>query len=199
MTQWIFSLALVACGGGDDNNTPTPDGPPTPTGLACEAITYCSTWSANSSTVTAPTDRGGTIADGIYRLERGTFAVQLLQFQGSRVNAIGDSFENRSGTYTTANGNISFSYDKRCEKSGTTTDTGSWTNRPYYVANTDTLLIAMADSGTGVVWYEYKRVAVDQICTENANVKCGVTNCSCAVATNRFGTVMSGVKSCSSQ
>lgn len=198
MTRWIPVLAvLVACGGGDDSPS-NPDGTPMPSGLACEAVTYCSTWSANSATVPAPMERGGTIGDGIYRLERGTFSVQLLQIQGTKFNSIGDSFVNRSGTYTTADGKISFAYTKRCEKSGTTDDSSSWNDRPYY-ANGDTLLIGQADSGSGVVWYEYKRLAASEICTANANVKCNVNNCSCAVVTNGFGTVMSGVKSCSSQ
>lgn len=197
----MMAVVLVACGGDDGGGgggTPDGGGDPTPTGLACEAVTYCSTWSANDVDITPPAERGGTIADGIYRLERGTFSVQLLQFAGDRVNAIGDSFANRSGTYTTANGTISFTYAKRCSADGTTDDAGSWNDRPYH-ASGDTLLIGMADSGSGVVWYEYKRVPVDQICTENANVRCNVTNCSCAVVTNGFGTVMSGVKQCSSR
>jgi hypothetical protein len=92
---------------------------------------------------------------------------------------------------------ISFSYTKRCDRDGTEDSMSSWNDRPYY-ATGDTLLIGMADSSSGVVWYEYKRIPVDQICTANANVSCKVTNCSCAVVTNRFGTVMSGIKSCSS-
>lgn len=200
MTRWIPMLVcLVACGGGGESgdDTSMPDSKP-PTGLACEAVTYCSTWSANDVDITPPTERGGTIADGIYRLERGTFSVELMQFEGNRFNDVSDSFVNRSGTYTTANGMISFAYDKRCEKSGTTDNASTWNDRPYY-ANGDTLLIGMADSGSGVVWYEYVRIPIDQICTANSNVKCTVTNCSCAVVTDGFGTVMSGVKSCSSQ
>lgn len=188
MTRWMWMFVLVAACGTDDGSD---------TGLACEAVTYCSTWSANTSDVTAPTERGGTIGDGIYRLERGTFQVELLQFAGDHVNAIGDSFENRAGTYTTTNGMISFAYQTRCNSAGTMGDTSTWKDRPYY-ANGDTLLIAMADSSSGVVWYEYKRVSVEQICSTNANVGCDVTNCSCSVVTDGFGTVSSGVKSCSS-
>jgi hypothetical protein len=192
---------LVACGGRDDNdNQPTqPDAAAMPTGLACNAVTYCSTWSANDDEpVEAPAERGGTIADGIYRLERGTFSSELLQFQGTRFNSIGDSFDNGAGTYVTTDGAITFDYDQRCDADGTEPSTNSWADRPYR-ANGDVLLIGMADSSDGsIVWYEYKRISVDQICTENANVSCEVTNCSCAVVTNGFGTVMSGTKSCSS-
>ncbi|HEY0251707.1 MAG TPA: hypothetical protein VGC41_09280, partial [Kofleriaceae bacterium] len=69
-------------------------------------------------------------------------------------------------------------------------------NRPYYVDGS-TLLIGMADSGSSVVWYEYKKLLPQDICTEDENVKCTVQNCSCAVVTNGFGTVMNGVKQCS--
>lgn len=198
MTRLIATMVvlLAACGENDDSGGT--DGGNPDTGLKCEAVSYCSTWSANSASVTAPVERGGMIADGIYRLERGTFSVQLLQFAGNRVNSIGDSFENRSGTYTVADGMISFSYASRCKKDGTMPETGSYDNRPYY-ANGDTLMIALANTGGGgVAWYEFKKVPVDQICTANENVKCDVTNCSCAVVTNGFGTVMTGVKSCSS-
>ena len=198
MTRWMLILAVFGCGG-NGSNTPDAAGSSDtkPAGLACNVVSYCSTWSANSTSVAAPTERGGTIADGIYRLERGTFKVELLQFSGTSVNSIGDSFQNDSGTYSTADGTITFSYTSSCNRTGTMSDTSTWKDRPYF-ANGDTLLIAMADSGTSVVWYEYKRVPVDQICTANTNVKCGVTNCSCAVVMNGFGTVMSGVKQCSS-
>lgn len=196
MTRWIpLVLALAACGG--DDGTTNPDGGPTPSGLACSAVTYCSTWTANTADVTPPTERGGTIADGIYRLERGTFSVELLQFAGNHVNEIGDSFDNLAGTYATANGAISFSYATRCDPNGMSASTSSWNDRPYY-ANGDTLLIGMADSGSKVIWYEYKRIPVAQICTANANVRCDVTNCSCAVVTDGFGRVTGGIKSCSS-
>lgn len=199
MTRFVTTMVvlLAACGGSDDDNTST-DGGDTTSGLTCEAVSYCSTWSATSTEIPEPAERGGTIADGIYRLERGTFGVQLFQFAGNRVNQIGDSFENRSGTYSTADGTISFSYTSRCSKDGTTQDTNNYDDRPYF-ANGDTLLIALADKGGGgVVWYEFKKLSIDQICTENANVSCNVTNCSCAVVTNGFGTVTSGTKSCSS-
>lgn len=199
-TVLALASVMMACGGddgGDDKPGVDSGIDPKPT-LACEAVTYCSTWSANDTKIVAPTERGGAIADGIYRRERGSFAIELLQFAGNRVNDIGDSFSNQSGTYTTANGMISFSYMKRCDREGTKDAASSWNDRPYY-ANGDSLLIGMADSSNGeVVWYEYKRVPIDQVCTENANVKCNVTNCSCAVGTNRFGTVMSGLKQCSS-
>jgi hypothetical protein len=202
MKRWFCILVIAACGGGgSDNDGSGSDGGggiDASSGLACNAVTYCSTWSASSATVTPPTERGGTITDGIYRLERGTFSVALLQFVGNRVNSISDSFVNTSGTYSTTNGMISFSHMNRCDKMGTTEDTSSTNNRPYYVVDADTLQIGMADSGSTIIWYEYKRVPVDQICTANANVKCDVTNCSCSVVTNGFGTVMSGVKSCSS-
>ena len=195
MTRWIWILALAACGTSDDGGGGGGGGG----ALACNAVSYCSTWSANDVDITPPTERGGTIADGIYRLERGTFNIELFQFAGNHVNAITDSFQNDSGTYTTADGMISFSYLQTCNSEGTMDSTSSWKNRPYYV-NGDTLLIGMADSGNGaVIWYEYKKLSIDQICTEDANVKCGVSNCSCAVVTNGFGTVESGVKSCSSQ
>lgn len=197
MNRWIpFVLALAACGG-DDGGTPSPDGGTTPSGLACSAVTYCSTWTANTADVTPPTERGGTITDGIYRLERGTFSVELLQFAGNHVNELGDSFDNRAGTYATTNGAISFSYVTRCDPSGTSMSASSWNDRPYY-ANGDTLLIGMANSGSKVIWYEYKRIPANQICTESTNVACHVTNCSCAVVTNGFGTVTGGNKSCSS-
>ena len=205
MTRWIWIVALAACSGdGNDGNAGTDaagSGSGSGSGsnaLACNAVTSCSTWSADDVDVAAPTERGGTIPDGIYRVERGTFDVGLLQFAGNRFNDIGDSFENDTGTYTTANGLITFNYEKQCNKMGTIDDAGSWKDRPYWV-NGDTLLVGMADSSTtGVVWYEYKKIPVDQICTANAYVKCRVTNCSCAVVTNGFGTVMSGIKSCSS-
>lgn len=201
MTRWILILALAACAtesSGDDDGGGSGSGSGSGSALACNAVTYCSTWSANDVDVTPPTERGGTIADGIYRLERGTFSVGLLQFAGTHVNRVGDSFGNSSGTYTTADGTISFSYAKSCDAMGTTDSSSMWNNRPYY-ANGDTLLIGMADSGSGVIWYEYKKIPVEQICMQNANVNCNVTNCSCAVVTNGFGTATSGVKSCSSQ
>jgi hypothetical protein len=196
MTRWMCILVLAACGGDDGNNDMT-DGGKGGGALACNAVTYCSTWSANDEHVTPPEQRGGTISDGIYRLERGTFSVQLLEFEGDHVNRLDDSFDNRSGTYTTAGGMISFSYAQACDKTGTKDDASMWNNRPYFVDG-DTLQIGMGDSGTGIVWYEYKKIRLDQICEEDANVQCRVTNCSCAAVTDGFGTVENGLKSCSS-
>ena len=202
----IFSLALigslVACG--SDGGGPVVDGNPTKDGtpaqgLTCSAVTFCTTYDALQVTLPAPAQTGGVIPDGTYRLERGTFSAQVLVFAGNQFLDLDNSFANRLGTYQTSNGNISFTYNARCDAKGAAPNTNTWLDRPYFISG-DTLTIAIADTfSNGVktfVWYEYKRIATNAICTENEAFKCTVTTCSCAVVTNGFGTVTGGTKVC---
>ena len=205
----FFSLAfvlvgsLVACGsdGGGTvvDASPTKDGTPSQ-GLTCSAVTFCTTYDAMQVTLPAPAQTGGVIPDGTYRLERGTFNSGVLIFAGNQFLDLDNSFVNHLGTYQTANGKISFTNNTRCDATKSEPSTNTWLDRPYFVSG-DTLSIAMADTfENGVktfVWYEYKRIATNAICTADEAFKCTVTNCSCAVVTNGFGTVTGGNKVCS--
>lgn len=193
--------SLVACGsdgGGSATDANPMDSRPAQ-GLTCSAVTFCTTYDALDTTLPAPAQTGGVIADGTYRLERGTFNSGVLIFAGNQVLELDNSFENELGTYQTANGNISFTYNTRCDSAGATATTNTWLDRPYFVSG-DTLSIAMADTFVnGVktfVWYEYKRLPTNAICTADEAFNCRVSNCSCAVVTNGFGTVTGGTKVC---
>lgn len=194
MLALAFILAAGALGGCADDDG---DGNGSGSGaaaLSCNAISFCTTWDANDAEVAAPAGRGGTIADGMYRVKRGTFSPGVYIFKGGAVLEVGDGFANRLGTYSTADGKISFAFQTRCDAMGTTGSTSEWKDRPYFVDGAK-LFIAMADSFSNgmtiLKWYEYERIEVETLCESTADFRCTVTNCSCAVKTNGFGTMES--------
>ncbi len=160
-------LLLVACGGDEGESS---------SGLQCDTYAWCTSYGATSASPSnVPPLEGGTLVDGIYRAQEGTFSAEAFVIEGNTIVFIGDGYQNQQGTWSVEGGLLTVALESECDFRGTRDQVNEWT-------------FLFAVDGNSVYWdsqgcfgdcepERYERVS--SLCSTDEFFDCGVTNCQC--------------------
>jgi hypothetical protein len=202
--SFFASVLTLACSSADDGSPTNPGGASSPagqpdgaspgeggggatngpgeTGLSCDAIAWCTSWSAASPEIVDPPElTGGTVPDGVYRLEEGTFGADAYVFEGSNVVSVGSLYANDFGTFTTSGNELTMTLTKRCDYQGESdVKNGPATYR--FAVKGDDLFLAYVYDGSENPPRRYRRMPPTELCQSSATFDCGVTNGECSLS-----------------
>jgi hypothetical protein len=207
--MFVVVLAMAGCGGGgsngDDDDQPAVDAATTAQPLTCKSIALCTTYDVKTFLGTVPAPEGGTVKDGIYRLQYVLVpsnvnetsgyheSLEALQIRGKYFNWAGFGHES-IGTITTNGSMIAFNKTQYCYY-GTDGDATTATTEYKYTATGNELRIySHVTRSDGVEWDELNVYVpasspADVCQTVSADptqpgdsTKCRVTNCECHFA-----------------
>ena len=170
-------LCLMACSDDDPSNDDDGGG----STLQCSTIGWCTSYDALDEDVDdAPPLNGGTIANGVYRLQRGTFGSIAYAFEGNTVVEISSNFGNRSGTWEADGGRLTMTLTTSCNFEGDR-DTDATIEYDFAVQGNKLYLFDVDGFNNGI--HEYK--TINSLCEEDAEFQCRVSNCACTEITNQ--------------
>ncbi|QSQ13829.1 hypothetical protein [Myxococcus landrumensis] len=178
----VLSLLAVGCGNSDDGEDGGGGGGGGGgTALQCSAVGWCSNWYPPVREVASPPPlTGGTLRDGLYRMEQGSHHSQALLIQGKSILLIGRSWSNFVGTWKADGGKLTVSVTGNCdeleEKRMTTEFTYAFATQgnTVYLQDLDT-------EGRPVLGFH----KVSSLCEENATFVCNSRICTCVTTTNK--------------
>jgi len=147
--------------------------------LTCDQYAWCTTYSASGgSAANPPALTGGTISDGLYRLEEGESAARAMVFKGTTLLRVGDLYENDIGTWSVSGATLSLATTMTCNHGGTRAN--SLTLNAAFAAQGDDLFIQYQGSTTIRRWHR-----VTSLCATDDNFQCRLTSCVCSESFNR--------------
>ncbi|TSC32338.1 hypothetical protein [Corallococcus sp. Z5C101001] len=149
--------------------------------LQCISMGWCTTWTADSNPVTdAPAFNGGTLRDGIYRLEQGRGTDEAMIIQGSSVLFVGDFWDNTLGTWKISNGRIAIQIGSYCDlfSSGNMSLTY---DLAFAVRGDELFTQSVKLLDTPIL--RWRRVSY--LCQESTSFKCRDSKCTCMTTTNK--------------
>lgn len=171
-----------------NNNTTNNTKEPTNQRIACDAVTWCTTWDADRSKVEpVPELSGGSIADGLYRLQQGTFSSAALLIQGGRVLYIEDNY-NQEGQWRIDGNTLTTSYTQRCGDGLELDNDWDFEISYEFLADGDKLYLkdkscSNGSGDTDACIRMYQRVS--DLCSEDQYFSCRVSNCACLTRQNK--------------
>ncbi|NTX67321.1 hypothetical protein HUA74_42395 [Myxococcus sp. CA051A] len=173
-----LSLSLLATACGDSHEKEEEGG-----ALQCHAVSWCSNMSVDDTEVTnAPALTGGTLPDGLYRLEQGLGArsTEAMLIKGSSFIHLEQVWDNTLGTWKVADGKLVMTRATSCDASG---ESSLESNQDVFTfaVRGDELFTRYDDVDQSV--RRWKRVS--DLCEASNSFKCrGSRPCSCISATN---------------
>ncbi|WP_228557886.1 hypothetical protein [Myxococcus sp. AB056] len=174
MTRYLVLFSMLAVGCGDTSDG---DGD---SALKCDAIGWCTSWESDQAPVTdAPALKGGSVTDGLYRLERGSEDARALLFKGKSVLKVGGSWGNILGTWKVDGNHLVITTASSCY--GTREEAFNETFRYAFAVKGDTLYLH-EDEFEDMPIMAWRKV--DSLCQENASFNCKVSNCTCKYVGN---------------
>jgi hypothetical protein len=205
----LVVVAIAGCGGGgssqgDDDDQPV-DAPATDQPLTCKSIALCTTYDVKTFIGTVPAPEGGTVKDGLYRLQYVLVpsninetagyreSLEALMIRGKHFNWAGFGHDS-IGTITTNGPMITFNETQYCSY-GSDGDAATTKVEYKYTAVGDELRIySHVRRSDGVEWDELnvyvaasspadvcQTVSGDPV-QPGDSTKCRVTNCECNFA-----------------
>ncbi|RKH28255.1 hypothetical protein D7Y13_16845 [Corallococcus praedator] len=172
-------LAAMGCGDSNEGDGDT-DGPPTSSALKCDAVGWCTTWTADGEDVTdAPPLTGGTLSDGLYRTERGIDSTMAWRIQGKSILVMSPVWRNRLGTWKVEGDRLIISLTSACSSSKD--EVLSETSHYAFALKGDVLYTQELDFEDMPImgWRKVK-----SLCDENASFNCKERDCACDMTTN---------------
>jgi major membrane immunogen (membrane-anchored lipoprotein) len=172
-----LSLLATACG---DSNAKEDDG----SNFKCHAMGWCTNMVGDDTEVTgAPALTGGTIKDGIYRLEQGLGVddAEAMFIQGNNILFLGHLWSNYQGTWKVANGKMEVEEFASCDASddGPMKDKNNYTIE-YAVRGDELFTVNSLDEPK--ILYRWLRVT--DLCKTSNSFKCWGGRCACDSTVN---------------
>ncbi|MCP3098839.1 hypothetical protein LZ198_08115 [Myxococcus sp. K15C18031901] len=154
--------------------------------LQCHAVGWCTNWTPDDTEVTnAPAFSGGTLKDGLYRLEQGVDLAyaEAMYVQGNNILFLDSIWSNYQGTWKVTNGKLEVYRAATCDDYSAGPLDHPYTETYSFVVRGDDLF-TQNDEDSPKFTKRWKRVA--NLCDESASFKCrGGGVCSCVSTTNK--------------
>jgi len=177
-----LSLVTTACGDTNDDEGGGGSGEK----YQCHAVSWCTNMTPDDTEVTdAPALTGGTLKDGIYRLEQGknlAYAAAMV-IKGNNILWLDSVWSNTQGTWKVVDGKMQVHDFATCDTDGARTLDNPWDYGIAYGVRGDEIF-TVNDLDDPKYIHRWKRV--DDLCKTSASFNChGGGTCVCESTLNK--------------